>query len=406
MKNDELMSGFPAAAGQQVSLANWRQSPFNRWAFHHVRELLPTAPVAHEGANTRELPAAATVDLDAIVFECHGDRSRVSVAAMLDATSTDAFMVLHRGAVVVEQYRNGMSAGTPHILMSVSKSLTAIVAAALEARGLLDPQAPVLHYLPETAGSAFDGASVRHLLDMRTGVRFDEEYLAGSGPFIDYRIATGWNLAEPGAAPTDLRIFLAGMQGLDGPHGGPTRYISPGTDLLGWVLERAAGRRFADLLSELLWVPMGAENDAFVTVDRLGAPRTAGGICTTARDLARVGQLLLEGGSRDGVAVVPAQWLLDTRTGGDRAAWLTGDFAGSMSERPLCYRNQWYAMREGGDGPLFGIGIHGQFVYVDPRAQMVVVKFSSQPEPADDVKDRLSLDGFWALGEALGPRSE
>ena len=155
------------------------------------------------------------------------------------------------------------------------------------------------------------------------------------------------------------------------------------------------------MLSELLWRPMGAGAEACITVDRLGAPRTAGGICTTALDLARVGQLLLEGGRRDDAVVVPSTWLADTRGGGDFAAWQAGDFAGSMSERPLRYRNQWYVMGEGDDGPFFGVGIHGQYVYVDPRAQMVVAKFSSQPEPADDDKDRLSLDGFWALGEAL-----
>ena len=188
----------------RAAIANWRQAPFNRWAFHHVRELLPTAPVPCDGAHARELPHGAPVDLEGIVFQRHGG-GRTSVAAMLDATQTDAFVVLRHGRIVAEQYRNGMSVHSPHILMSVSKSLTAIVAAVLEARGVLDPQAPVTGYLPETAGSAFDGASVRHLLDMRTGVRFDEEYLAGGGPFIDYRIAMGWNLAAPGASLTDLR---------------------------------------------------------------------------------------------------------------------------------------------------------------------------------------------------------
>ena len=399
---DALMQGAPPPAAAQVTLANWRTAPYSRWAFQHVRELVPSAAVESEGSAPCPLPMAETsLDLGSIVFERHGDGARTSVAQVLDETDTDAFLVLHRGRIACEIYRHGMGPRTPHILMSVSKSLTALVAGMLEHDGLLDPEAPVADYLPETRGSAFDGATVRHLLDMRSGVRFDEVYLATGGPFIDYRIAMGWNPRPAGAEATDLRGFLAGLHERVGPHGGPLRYISPCTDLLGWVIERVAGRRFADLLSERLWVPMGAERDASVTVDRLGAPRTAGGICTTTRDLARLGLLLLDGGARDGRQVVPAAWLADTRREGDRAAWATGDFAGSMSERPLRYRNQWYVMGEGDDGPLFGVGIHGQYLWVDPRSMTVMVKFSSQPEPADDSKDRLSLDAMWAVGEAL-----
>ena len=402
MTFDVLMSGFPPAPEGQVTLANWRQAPFSRWAFQHVRELIPTAPVTRGAAPTRELPAAdLDLDLEAVVFARHGDGARTTLAQMLDATDTDAFLVLRDGALVFEQYRRGMNAATRHILMSVSKSLTAIVAGQLQALGVLDAEAEVRRYVPEIAGSAFDGARVRHLLDMRTAVRFEEVYLAAGGPFIEYRIATGWNPPVPGVPRSDLRTFLTRLRERDGEHGGPMRYISPCTDLLGWVIERAADRRFSDLLSERLWAPMGAEFDACITVDRLGAPRTAGGICTTARDLARLGQLLLDDGRRDGIEVLPAAWLADTRRGGDRAAWEAGDFAGSMSARPLRYRNLWYVAGDDEDVAIFGVGIHGQYLYVAPRARMVAVKFSSQPEPVDETKDRLTLDGLRALGEAL-----
>ena len=352
-------------------------------------------------ARARALSPGPVLDLRRVVFPRHGDGEPVSVAHMLDLTDTDAFLVLHRGRIVVESYRHGMHEATPHILMSVSKSVTAVVAGQLVGRGLLDPAAQVTDYLPEVSDSAFAGATLRDLLDMRAGVRFDEEYLAAGGPFVEYRIAMGWNPRPVGAEPTDLRAFLAGMRERSGAHGGPMHYVSPVTDLLGWVVERAAGRRFADLLSELLWGPMGAATEACVTVDRLGAPRTAGGLCCTLRDLARLGLLLLEGGRRDGEPVVPVEWLEDVQAGGDRVAWDEGDYAGSMSDRPLSYRSQWYVMREGARSAFFGVGIHGQYLWVEPGAQMVAVKFSSQPAPSDDVMDRLSLDGLWALGGAL-----
>src|SRR6185436_14581288 len=110
----------------------------------------------------------------------------------------------------------------------------------------------------------------------------------------------------------------------DGPHGGRFKYISPNTDLLGWVIERATGRRYAELMSELVWKPMGACSCAYITLDRLGAPRCAGGMCATVADLARVGQLMLEGGRRGATQVLPAGWIEDVARNGDPAAWAAG----------------------------------------------------------------------------------
>jgi hypothetical protein len=158
--------------------------------------------------------------------------------------------------------------------------------------------------IPEVAGTAYQGATIRHLLDMRAGVAFDEDYLATSGPIVAYRKAANWNPLEPDDTPSDLRSFYREMTKSAGPHGGPFNYVSPNTDLLGWVIERATGERYADLMAELLWKPMGAARSAYITVDRLGAPRCAGGVCTTVRDLARVGQLMVDAGG--------AQWHADS----------------------------------------------------------------------------------------------
>src|SRR5699024_11061543 len=161
---------------------------------------------------------------------------------------------------------------------------------------------------------AFKGATVRQLLDMRTGVAFNEDYSEADGLYQRYRKSTGWTPPDAGEAPGDLRAFFAEMTASECPHGGAFRYISPCTDLLGWVIERATGRRYADLMSELIWAPMGAERPAYITLDRLGAPRAAGGVCCTTRDLARVGQLLVENGR----GIVPAGWIEDIATVGDK----------------------------------------------------------------------------------------
>src|SRR5687768_5425069 len=283
----------------QVTLANWRSSPYNRWAFHHVRELIPSADIANDPRHIRELP-----------FQ---DRS-LDVGIDPD---TDGMAIVHRGKLVFEHYANGMTAETPHILMSVSKSMLGLLAAQIG----LDAARQVADIVPEVRDTAYRGATVRDLLDMRAGIVWDENYLATSGPIVEYRKATGWNPLGPGEAASDLHSFYGLLRQTDRAHGGPFKYTSPNSDLMGWVIERATGRRYADLMAERLWQPVGAERSAYITVDRLGAPRCAGGMCTTLRDLARVGQMMVEGGR----GVVPEKWLADLERGGERAAWDAGN---------------------------------------------------------------------------------
>ena len=390
MPETDLMQGFPASPETQVTLANWRTAPFSRWAFHHVREIVASADIPNDPGRVSGLRHAPG-GLDGLTLD-----GGMSFADFLANTDTDGIVVLRRGALVFESYANGMDAFTPHILMSVSKSLLGLIAGILIEDGVLDPDAPVASYVPEIAGTAYKGATVRHLLDMRAGVAFDEDYLATSGPIIEYRKAQNWNPLEPGDLPSDLRSFFATMTGADGAHDGSFHYVSPNTDLLGWVIERASGRRYADLVSERLWQPMGAERSAYITVDRLGAPRCAGGFCATVRDLARVGQLLVEGGR----GIVPAGWIDDLIAGGDAAAWAEGDFAELFGGAPMRYRSKWYV--EDGAAPLlFGFGVHGQNLFVDRKNKIVVAKVSSQALPVDEERNALTIRSVKAIIGAL-----
>lgn len=390
MPKTDLMQGFPASPETQVTLANWRTAPFSRWAFHHVREIVASADIPNDPAAVSDLRQAPG-GLDGLTLE-----GGLSVADFLARTDTDGIVVLRRGALVFETYANGMDAFTPHILMSVSKSLLGLIAGILVEDGILNLHAPVTSYVPEVAGTAYKGATVRHLLDMRAGVAFDEDYLATSGPIIEYRKAQNWNPLEPGELPSDLRSFFATMTDEDGAHEGSFHYVSPNTDLLGWVIERASGQRYADLVSERLWRPMGAERSAYITVDRLGAPRCAGGFCATVRDLARVGQLLVDGGR----GIVPAGWIDDLIAGGDAAAWAAGDFAELFGGAPMRYRSKWYV--EDGPSPLlFGYGVHGQNLFVDRQNEVVVAKVSSQALPVDEERNALTIRSVKAIIGAL-----
>jgi len=394
------MHGFPPLPEGQVTLANWRTAPFNRWAFHHVREILPSADIANDPAAA--LPfASAPVDMSALRVAREGEPA-LTLEGVLEETDTDALVIVHRGRIVFERYVGGMTADNPHILMSVSKSLLGLLTGILAARGTLAPDRPVTDVVPEVSGTAYDGATIRHLLDMRAGIDFDEDYLATSGAIIAYRKAAGWNPLEPGDPVLDLRAFYRQLTKSDGAHGGALHYVSPNTDLLGWVIERAAGGRYADLMSELLWKPMGAARSAYITVDRLGAPRCAGGMCATVRDLARVGQLILEGGARGSRQIVPESWIDDITRRGDPQAWAAGDLVDYFPGLPISYRSQWYVVA--GQAPvLFGLGVHGQNVFIDRARETVIAKVSSQALPLDGERITLTMRAAAAIMEFLEP---
>ncbi|MEA3195436.1 MAG: hypothetical protein QOD26_3769 [Betaproteobacteria bacterium] len=369
---------------ERATLANWRTAPYNRWAFHHVRELIPTADIANDPRRIRELPLERK-DIGIRVEPDAGEP--LDFERFLAETDTDGLVILRRGRIVAEHYGNGTTDETPHILMSVSKSMLGLLVAMLD----IDVERPVADFLPELRDTAYQGASIRHLLDMRAGVAFEEDYLATSGPIVDYRKATGWNPLAAGDTPSDLRSFYSVLKQKDGSHWGRFHYISPNTDLLGLVIEAATGRRYADLMSEKLWKPIGAERGAYITVDRHGASRTAGGMCVTARDLARVGQWMIEN---------PSPWIDDIEQNGDRKAWDAGSFVPYYPGLPMKYRSKWYVL-EGKSPLMFGMGIHGQNLFVDRANQIVIAKLSSQAMPLDAPRIALTMRAVSELRKHL-----
>ena len=217
------MSGFPPDQQQQVTLANWRTAPYCRWGFQHVRELVPSADIAIDPDNVWSLKHAP-VDFSALKVST--DNGSLGWDDVLTQTDTDGLVILHRGQVVCEYYAHGMTPATPHIIMSVSKSILGLIAGVLVGDGKLNPDTLVSDIIPEIKATAYRGATVRHLLDMRAGIEFDEDYLATSGAIIAYRKATNWNPLEAGDRPSDLRSFYQILTTSDGPHEGRFHYVS------------------------------------------------------------------------------------------------------------------------------------------------------------------------------------
>ena len=401
------LEGAPQVQGAPATAENWQEPPFNRWAYWHIREILPTYLVSRGAGPARGLPAsAATADLLGIGLT-RIDGSAGTVGAVFEDTFTDAYVVLKDGELVSEWYGPEGAPDRPHALMSVSKSVVGCVAAVLIERGQLDADHEITDYVPELAASGYAGATVRHVLDMRSGVRFLEDY---ASPQAEVRVLADWigPRPGPGGEARGLYPFLATLQA-EAPHGRRFLYRSAETDVLGWVCERAAGAPMAELISALVWAPMGAEHDADLLHDGLGAAVHDGGLCATARDAARFGQLLLDGGSvPDGAGgrrtVVGPKWL---RQGWAVDSDVRAAFAASPAESVFpggWYRNQfWFRPGEQGD-VLLCLGIHGQMVHVSRRTGTVCVKFSTWPQALNPAYLQDTLRALDAIGGVLAGR--
>ncbi|OGO56502.1 MAG: hypothetical protein A2V85_03530 [Chloroflexi bacterium RBG_16_72_14] len=392
------MAGSPPPSGSLVTLSNWQDPPYLRWAYLHVRELIPTALISRGAGPVTELPRAER-DLDGWTFRVRGERH--TVGEMLERTDTDGLLVLHRGRIVTERYDGAMTETTPHLLQSVSKSMTSALTGALVGAGTLRTDGLVTDYVAELRGGSFEGCTVQDLLDMRAGTRFSEAY---EDLDADIRISeqvSGWRPRTRPGLPPNLYAYMASLDN-QGPHGGPFDYRSILTDVLGWVLERAGGDSFARLYSRYVWSLIGAEQDAEITLDPHGAALQDGGISVTLRDLGRFGLMHLRDGAIGGRQVLPASWV--GRVGVPRPD-LVEAFDGALTYDGVAtptshYHDQWWVF-DPERGIYGGIGIHGQALVIHSAADAVIVKLSTHAAPLDRDKHELQLAAAIAIGDAL-----
>ena len=384
-------SGRYGFSRPDVTLGNWRTHPYSAWSFQNVAELVPSAEISTSATIEDETLESLGPLLGESIETGSGNET---VLGFLRRSNTDVLVVMKAGAFVGEYTSPAADPSAPHLVFSISKSLTAILAGVLQHERLLDPAEPVTRYVPEAKGTAYEGATVQQVLDMRVSLDFVEAYLDPESDFARYRRAMLWNPMRPGDRQETLREVILSLPKGDGPHGGPFRYYSPNSDLLGLIVERASGLRYADLLREKLWIPLRARGRCTVTVDAEGTARAAGGVSMTARDLARVGEMMRNGGMAGSQAIVSERWVRDTLSAGDPAAWKSGDFAHLLKDGS--YRNKWY---QSGfpNGAFMAIGIHGQWLYVDPASEVTIVRLSSQHEPVDDPLDQQALRFYQAI---------
>jgi len=385
----------PTAPGNPlVPKQDWDRSPWNRWTFQHVRDLLPTTKVWRGAGPASPLPADLR-DIDAIPFAAEGEAH--TIGSFLETSYADGFLVLHGGKIVAERYLNGMTSHTQHLSQSVAKSVVGTVAGILIGRGVVDPAASLTDYLPELEATAYRGATVQHVLDMTSGVVFDETYTAPDSHMAQLDVASGWKNGQNPNWHTNIWDLVLSLKDLECPHGTSFRYRSIETDVLSFVLERAAATPLAELVSRELWAPMGAEEDAYFTVDAAGYALGDGGFNATLRDYARFALLHLRGGETDGRRIVPTEWIAGTRFGADPRL-----FAGVYQEvLPAgAYHNQFW-IEDASRGVYMARGVFGQLIYIDPVSDFAAVVLSSWPEFVSTTRTRTALAAVRAIREAL-----
>ncbi|WP_260397228.1 serine hydrolase [Variovorax sp. KBW07] len=393
------MTGSPPPAERTLRFddGTYFQFPAMRWSVSNFRQLMPTVNVSRGLGAPVALPSALRNDIDALTFTPLGATEPMSWAQSLAATYTDGIVVLHRGRIVYERYFGVLKDDGQHGAMSVTKSVVGTLGAMLVAEGKLDAGNQVAEYVPELAKSAFGNATVRQVLDMTTGLKFSEDY-ADPKAEVWAHAQAGSPLPKPKdyTGPRSYYEFLQTVQP-EGKHGDGFGYKTVNSDVLGWVIARATGRNVAQLLSERIWRRLGAEQDAYFTVDSIGTPFAGGGLNTGLRDLARFGEMLRNDGRFNGQQIVPKAAVDDIRRGGDKAAFVKGGY-------PLLqgwsYRDMWWVTHND-HGAYMARGVHGQRIYIDPKAQMVIVRYASHPVAGNAANDPVTLPAFDALGRHL-----
>lgn len=398
------MQGFPPPPDKIITQpdSNYFSFPKLRWSVCHMRELLPTkeisrgieAPVPLSYLPPDELEAESR-GIDAVTFHPMDSDETLTWKASLSVNYTDGMLILHKGRVVYERYSGCLTEDGKHDAMSMTKSLTGLLAQIMVSEGTLDEHALVADIIPEIGSSAFANATVRQVMDMTTGIHYTEDYGDPHSDIWAYGAATN-PLPKPEGyhGPDGFFEFLQQVKP-EGKHGEAFHYKTVNADMVGWIISRQSGKSVTDLASELLWRPMGAEQDAYMQVDSKGVPYAGGGLNAGLRDLGRIGLLLLNEGVINDKRLFPADVSRHIRAGGDPAK-----FGGYPTLKGASYTSLWWVYNNK-NGAYAARGVYGQTIYVDPTAEMVLVRFASFPKPQNPLIDPTSLPAFQAVADYL-----
>ena len=391
------MTQSPSENKYQVTLDNWRKYPYTSWSFVNVRNLIPTAPIETTLNSKTNFKKSITNLHDMKVI--HEDISYIFID-VLKKCNTDGFLVMHKGVLIFEYFDKFTLKDTPHIIFSISKSLTSLLAGILFQEKMLDLNKTVSTIIPETKGTAYEDATIRNVLDMNVASNFVEDYTGEAEIFKKYRASTGWDLPDNNFKNDldGLHNFLSNMPRSKLSHGKKYHYCSPNSDLLGWIIERVSEEKYYKLMSDLLFKPSGMSFHANVTLDKWGASRSAGGVSVCPYDLLLISELVRCEGSNGNSQIIPSTWINDFINYSDNSCYLNQD---DLKRFPNGnYRSKWYQTGFN-DNEFCAIGIHGQNIWINPKKELTIIRMSSASDPINIKTEELMFSVFKKIAESF-----
>ena len=393
------MVGFPPSVEKLIMQpeSDFFSFPKLRWTVCHIRELMPTKEVSRGIGSSILLEYEIDKNIDSIKFNPLNSQKSMSWEESLLANYTDGILILHKGKVVYEKYFGCLNETNKHAAMSMTKSLTGLLAQILVAEKVLDDTLRVDSIIPELKNSAFGSATVREVMDMTTALDYSEDY---SNPNADIWIYS--KASSPLPKPKDYKGpngYFEYLQTVKqkGVHGEAFGYKTINTDTLGWIISRVTNKDLTQLLSERIWSKIGAQQDAYMTVDAKGTPFAGGGLSASLRDLGKIGLLMLNEGKFNNQQLFPKEVVEEIKKGGDKKAFAK---AGYKTLEGGSYHSMWWIFHN--QNKAFAArGVHGQTIYVDPTAEMVIVRFASFPTASNTQIDPTSLPAFEAVAKYL-----
>ncbi|MFE4239679.1 serine hydrolase domain-containing protein [Peribacillus butanolivorans] len=386
-KND--MKVFPPNSEDIVTKDNWFTTQKSLQGYCHSGELSSNR-IIWRGNHS---PTPLSYAKDSLDLAKINVTNAESVLSYLERTNTDAFLVMHKGEVLYENYFNGYKSYQPHALNSATKSFVGLIVSLLTDEGVLDLNKKASFYVPELEGTGLGEGTIQQLLDMQVPVKYMEaDTPMGIGRGTPIFIASG-SMPKPDNynGPENLYEFMISSK-KDKLPGTVFKYENGQTETLGWIVKRLTGKNLAELIQEFIWSKLGVEENALMHLDQIGTDIASGGMRATLRDLARFGEMMRNNGYYNGQQIIPEHMIRDIQKGGNQK------YLAESSHHYLLgfsYYNKWWISHDRYGG-YSARGKFDQQIHIAPKADTVIVKLSSYHTP-----NSVGIDAFQAILDYL-----
>lgn len=398
-KTIKWMQGYPPTKEKTISASDgsFFTFPALRYSVCHMREFLPTTEVKSASSDRYQFTAKIDPLIDEIEFIPLDSNEKMNWKTSLDKNYTDGIIILHKGVIVYERYFGELTKDGVHAAMSVSKTFTGTLGAILVTEGILDEEAKAIQYIPELQNSAFGDATIRQILDMTTNLKHSEDYSDPNAEIWSFS-AAGNPLPKPKSykGPNNYYEYLQTVQ-KNGVHGNEFGYKTINTDAMGWIISRVTNESIPHLLSEKIWKPLGTHVDGYFQIDGAGIAFAGGGFSANLRDMAMFGEMIRNKGYFNNKQIIPSKTIENIMNGGDQEAFKKSAYKMLTN---WSYRDMWW-ITHNKHNAFAARGVHGQTIYIDPKAEMVLVRFASHPEAKNAKIDPTSLPAYHAVAKYL-----